>query len=757
MGDVDINALTMKQYFPLTRGNQAPGVVNPEIGNNVNFEIKGEFMRELREDTFSGNKNDDAHEYIEKVLDIVSFFNISIGSHDTIMLRVFHITLTGAAKRWIDRIPSGTINTWDLLKKAFIQRYYPPSKNAKQLEDIHNFKQDDHSQKWHDDSRRTSSGSADGIAAITSKLESLGRDMKKLKEKVHAIQIGCGLYRGTHLDNECPLNEEVKGIEEVKYGEFGRSFPNDGGNGASVGGRGMKENKQVSANDATKDTIKMVSSPYVDEPVVVDGNTKGPTSYAKLVTSESSRKSVNFCTLTAPVGNGADVAIPLEYIRAISEQFVYSAYGFFLGKRVSYPVVSNYVKNTWSKYGLVKSMLNSSNGLFFFQFSSKDGLDAMLENEDVGSVTVWVKFNGIPMMAFSKDGLSIIATKLGNPLMLDFYTSDMCMQSWGRSSYARAMIDLQDDEELKYSIMVAMLKLISEGFNMCTVCVEYEWKPPRCLSCKVFRHVLNECPKKIVSDVVKILNNPRQATRGVPIGPKNAKILDGKLMFVDDDENPLVRTGNVDSGSGVDETTNLMDLTSFKSGSNRGYGTNSLLEQWRETKWDDDYNPYDDGLYESHVVSSFEVVVLVMFILCLCNELKYGIHPHPFEKKPSLEELINKHIEESRGRSNLTEDWMKKLQENTYVNIRNQNAALKNLETQIEQLTKDFHAKAAKEVSISSTLIGHCTTIFADINAQRVGACSNETNELNGANFISNYDVKGSKKENEGSSRVLPC
>nr|GEU79359.1 RNA-directed DNA polymerase, eukaryota, reverse transcriptase zinc-binding domain protein [Tanacetum cinerariifolium] len=32
------------------------------------------------------------------------------------------ITPTGAAKRWVDRLPLGTIDFWDLLKKAFIQR-----------------------------------------------------------------------------------------------------------------------------------------------------------------------------------------------------------------------------------------------------------------------------------------------------------------------------------------------------------------------------------------------------------------------------------------------------------------------------------------------------------------------------------------------------------------------------------------------------------------------------------------------------------
>ncbi|GJU89657.1 hypothetical protein Tco_1302080 [Tanacetum coccineum] len=112
---------------------------------------------------------------------------------------------------------------------------------------------------------------------------------------------------------------------------------------------------------------------------------------------------------------------------------------------VAYPVVNNYIKNTWSKFGLVKSMLNSSNELYFFKFSSQDGMDAMLKNEDVGNVLVLVKFYGVPMTAFSKDGLSAIATKLDTHLMLDSYTSDMCIQSWGRSSYARAIIELRAD------------------------------------------------------------------------------------------------------------------------------------------------------------------------------------------------------------------------------------------------------------------------------------------------------------------------
>ncbi|GKA41589.1 hypothetical protein Tco_0734249, partial [Tanacetum coccineum] len=56
--------------------------------------------------------------------------------------------------------------------------------------------------------------------------------MKKLKENVHAIQVGCQICKGPHLDKECPLNEEVKGVEDVKYGKFRCPAPFNESNGA---------------------------------------------------------------------------------------------------------------------------------------------------------------------------------------------------------------------------------------------------------------------------------------------------------------------------------------------------------------------------------------------------------------------------------------------------------------------------------------------------------------------------------------------
>nr|GEW01756.1 hypothetical protein [Tanacetum cinerariifolium] len=83
----------------------------------------------------------------------------------------------------------------------------------------------------------------------------------------------------------------------------------------------------------------------------------------------------------------------------------------------------------------------------------------------------------------------------------------------------------------------------------------------------------------------------------------------GKLRLLDNDRNPLVPTGIMESDSEVKvvfaKTTNLRILMSGKDQNDKCYGTNSLLEQYRNSYPDnDDYDPYDDDeMYENHDLS----------------------------------------------------------------------------------------------------------------------------------------------------------
>ncbi|GJT55953.1 hypothetical protein Tco_0991007 [Tanacetum coccineum] len=131
-----------------------------------------------------------------------------------------------------------SITTWEVLKTKFLNKYCPPARTAKKMEEINNFQQEpDESlfrawerfkellmkspqhyltdmqevilfynrlnvptrqNKWHNgtSSRTRSTKTSDGLAAIQAQLNNLRREIKKGNEKVYAAQVGCELMQG---------------------------------------------------------------------------------------------------------------------------------------------------------------------------------------------------------------------------------------------------------------------------------------------------------------------------------------------------------------------------------------------------------------------------------------------------------------------------------------------------------------------------------------------------------------------------------
>ncbi|GKF64883.1 hypothetical protein Tco_0188331, partial [Tanacetum coccineum] len=89
-------AETIEQYMSKTRTDYGSGVARPKIEEKDSFELKGQFLKELRENTFSGSDNEYANEHIEKVLEIVDLSHVPNITVDQLMLRVFPISLTGS-------------------------------------------------------------------------------------------------------------------------------------------------------------------------------------------------------------------------------------------------------------------------------------------------------------------------------------------------------------------------------------------------------------------------------------------------------------------------------------------------------------------------------------------------------------------------------------------------------------------------------------------------------------------------------------
>ncbi|GKA29934.1 reverse transcriptase domain-containing protein [Tanacetum coccineum] len=347
------------------------------------------------------------------------------------------------------------------------------------------------------------------------------------------------------------------------------------------GGREIKEkNKDVVAKDCVSPSVsdesvvkeKQISLVDTSIPIVENTDLR---SYPPLPTQGSTPTGFKFSYFIYTGGNGVDVVVTMESIRAISG-------------------------------------------------SSMDGLNAMLENGP------WFIRNHLLILKKWNPNVNLLKEYVGN------------VPTWGMSSYAGAIIELRADMELKDTIVVAMPKLTGEGFYICTVCVEYEWKPLRCACCKIFGHTHEECPKNPGLGVAKNLKKPIQAPRGVSVGQKvgfkpskeyksvskkpavntsgtkkkgtsnvasneanssgssfwnvetsstsNTPIVDkirklekliikGKVTLVDDDGKPLKKVDYAGDHDSVDEVESVdNDMARSMASERVGFGTKSLLE-----------------------------------------------------------------------------------------------------------------------------------------------------------------------------------
>ncbi|GJT32563.1 hypothetical protein Tco_0922982 [Tanacetum coccineum] len=167
----------------MTRTDYGSGVARPKIYNKDQCELKGQFLKELRENTFSGSDNEDANEHIEKGLEIVDLFHVPNITVDQLMLRVFLISLTVFVARWLRNELTGTLDEVSLT--LFDE---------------------------------------DAGAAIQAQLNNLVREIKKVKEKVYAAQVGCEQCKGPHYTKDFPQKEEGNALEEAYYTQFGGPF-----------------------------------------------------------------------------------------------------------------------------------------------------------------------------------------------------------------------------------------------------------------------------------------------------------------------------------------------------------------------------------------------------------------------------------------------------------------------------------------------------------------------------------------------------
>ncbi|GKB24961.1 RNA-directed DNA polymerase, eukaryota, reverse transcriptase zinc-binding domain protein [Tanacetum coccineum] len=103
----------------------------------------------------------------------------------------------------------------------------------------------------------------------------------------------------------------------------------------------------------------------------------------------------------------------------------------------------------------------------------------------------------IPLEAWTKDGISAMASSLGKPLRMDNITAQACVAERGRAEFARVLVEFEVKKDFKEHMLSKFNKILRScrywETKKVKVDVEYQWKPDICSHCMVFGHNKKVC------------------------------------------------------------------------------------------------------------------------------------------------------------------------------------------------------------------------------------------------------------------------
>ena len=92
------------------------------------FELKSGLIHLLP--TFRGIAGEDPHKHLKEFHVVCSTMKPQGVTEDHIKLRAFPFSLADKAKDWLFYLPSGSITTWEELKRRFLEKFFPASRAA---------------------------------------------------------------------------------------------------------------------------------------------------------------------------------------------------------------------------------------------------------------------------------------------------------------------------------------------------------------------------------------------------------------------------------------------------------------------------------------------------------------------------------------------------------------------------------------------------------------------------------------------------
>ncbi|GKB01112.1 reverse transcriptase domain-containing protein [Tanacetum coccineum] len=114
-------------------------IVQPNVDEN--FVINSTHLKIILENKFDGTQRADPHDHIREFLAICNMFRYGKTQSEAVKLLIFPYSLSDKAKTWFKELNEESIISWEQMRRAFINRFFPPSLFNRLLLEIRNFSQ----------------------------------------------------------------------------------------------------------------------------------------------------------------------------------------------------------------------------------------------------------------------------------------------------------------------------------------------------------------------------------------------------------------------------------------------------------------------------------------------------------------------------------------------------------------------------------------------------------------------------------------
>ncbi|GJX94961.1 zinc finger, CCHC-type containing protein [Tanacetum coccineum] len=137
----DVNPIhTLGDYSKPSHEGYKNTIELPE-GNNV-VPLRSDTIRLVQNRcSFHGLRSEDPNQHLKDFLKLVDSLDLNGANRERTRMRLFQFSFRDQASNWLERLPAGSISTWEDLTTRVLAQFFPLGRTAKLRNDIPMFQQ----------------------------------------------------------------------------------------------------------------------------------------------------------------------------------------------------------------------------------------------------------------------------------------------------------------------------------------------------------------------------------------------------------------------------------------------------------------------------------------------------------------------------------------------------------------------------------------------------------------------------------------